>query len=72
MRFPFSPHLYQYLLFVFFLVITILTDAILICISWISDVDHVFISDVDHLFMLAVGVLFLEEISLQVFCPFFN
>ena len=73
MKFPFSPHPYQYLLFVFFLVITILTDAILICVSWmISDVDHVFISDVDHLFMLAIGMLSLEEISIQVFCPFFN
>ena len=65
MKFPFSPHPYQYLLFVFFLVITILTDASLICISWM-------ISDVDHLFMLAIGMLSLEEISVQVFCPFFN
>ena len=62
-RVPFSPHFHQHL-FVDLLMIAILSGVI--CISLMaSDVEHFFMS-MDHLYVL------LGEVSLQIFCPFFN
>ena len=71
--FPFSPLPHHHLLFVFFLMITILT-----CLSWylivICICTSLVMSDVEDLFMslLIICISFLGKISVQVFCPVFN
>ena len=72
---PFSPHPYQQLLFMFFLMIAILTSmslyhiVVLICISLL-------IGDVAHLFMGLFGKMFIQflfgKMSILFFCPFLN
>ena len=63
---PFFPHLYQYVLFVVFLKIAILTGVrwylivVFICISLMTNVS------VAHL------CVFFGKISIQIFCPLFN
>ena len=73
-RVAFSPHLHQYLLFIFFLVTGILKDVrwylivVLICV-WLM------ISSVEHLFMCLLdifGFFLFGKMSIQFFCPFFN
>ena len=69
----FSLHLLQYLLFVDFLVMANLTSVgchlivAFICISLIiSHFEHSFHVPISHLYV------FFEEMSIQVFCPFFD
>ena len=71
-RVPFSPYLHQDLLFLFFLIATILTGVrwyltvVLMCISMIfSDIEHISCA-FGHLYVL------FGKMSIQILCPFFN